>query len=541
MDNEKVYIFGHQKPDTDSVCSAISLAYLKRKMGVNATPRILGSINKETKYVLEYFKVKTPKYLNDVKTQIRDINYLEDYFVKSDSSILKTYKKMSKNNTSGIPVVDDNNKLIGLVTLNDITKFLLNRKKVLSTSFNNLLEILEGKSLLKIDEEIEGSIISFVSSKIPLGNINIDNNTILITSFDNLLINYAIHSRVKLIILTDNSNIDSNTLEKAKRNNVNIISTKLDMFTISNLIYFTNYISKITKKEDVISFNKYTYLSDFNIINNKFKHNNYPIINKDKTCIGMIKTDDVNNKTKKKVILVDHNLKDQSVVGLDEAEIIEVIDHHNLSGNLSTSSPINYRNMVVGSTCTIIYNIFLENNIEIPKYIAGLILSGILSDTLILKSPTTTEIDKKAVKNLGRELNINYLEYGLNMFKAGSSLENKKIEDIIREDFKNYLIGKNMIGISQVFTTDFNYIKKDLNSYIDALDSITSNKEYLFTVLFVTDIIKNGSYIIYSNGARKYLEECFDIENLKQTHFFEKLVSRKKQLLPPILDTLNSN
>lgn len=541
MDNEKVYIFGHQKPDTDSVCSAISLAYLKRKMGVNATPRILGSINKETKYVLEYFKVKTPKYLNDVKTQIRDINYLEDYFVKSDSSILKTYKKMSKNNTSGIPVVDDNNKLIGLVTLNDITKFLLNRKKVLSTSFNNLLEILEGKSLLKIDEEIEGSIISFVSSKIPLGNINIDNNTILITSFDNLLINYAIHSRVKLIILTDNSNIDSNTLEKAKRNNVNIISTKLDMFTISNLIYFTNYISKITKKEDVISFNKYTYLSDFNIINNKFKHNNYPIINKDKTCIGMIKTDDVNNKTKKKVILVDHNLKDQSVVGLDEAEIIEVIDHHNLSGNLSTSSPINYRNMVVGSTCTIIYNIFLENNIEIPKYIAGLILSGILSDTLILKSPTTTEIDKKVVKNLGRELNINYLEYGLNMFKAGSSLENKKIEDIIREDFKNYLIGKNMIGISQVFTTDFNYIKKDLNSYIDALDSITSNKEYLFTVLFVTDIIKNGSYIIYSNGARKYLEECFDIENLKQTHFFEKLVSRKKQLLPPILDTLNSN
>lgn len=541
MDNEKVYIFGHQKPDTDSVCSAISLAYLKRKMGVNATPRILGSINKETKYVLEYFKVKTPKYLNDVKTQIRDINYLEDYFVKSDSSILKTYKKMSKNNTSGIPVVDDNNKLIGLVTLNDITKFLLNRKKVLSTSFNNLLEILEGKSLLKIDEEIEGSIISYVSSKIPFGNINIDNNTILITSFDNLLINYAIHSRVKLIILTDNSNIDSNTLEKAKRNNVNIISTKLDMFTISNLIYFTNYISKITKKEDVISFNKYTYLSDFNIINNKFKHNNYPIINKDKTCIGMIKTDDVNNKTKKKVILVDHNLKDQSVVGLDEAEIIEVIDHHNLSGNLSTSSPINYRNMVVGSTCTIIYNIFLENNIEIPKYIAGLILSGILSDTLILKSPTTTEIDKKVVKNLGRELNINYLEYGLNMFKAGSSLENKKIEDIIREDFKNYLIGKNMIGISQVFTTDFNYIKKDLNSYIDALDSITSNKEYLFTVLFVTDIIKNGSYIIYSNGARKYLEECFDIENLKQTHFFEKLVSRKKQLLPPILDTLNSN
>lgn len=540
MNNEKVYIFGHQKPDTDSVCSCVSLAYLKRKRGVNATPRILGSINKETKYVLDYFKVKTPKYLNDVRSQIRDVNYLEDFFISKENSILNAYKKMDKKKTSGIPVVDDNNKLVGLVTINDITNYILNRKKIINTSFNNLLNVLEGEEIVNINEEIKGKIISSVSSKTPLGNLNIDNNTILITADDKLLMGYAIHVGVELIILTNDMNIEESDINRAIRNKVNIIKTKLDTFTVNNLISFSNYVDSITKKEDIVSFDKYTYLSDFNIINNKSKHNNYPVIDKNKICLGMLKSDDIDNKKKKKVILVDHNNKDQSVIGLDEAEIIEIIDHHNLGGSISTTKPINIRNMAVGSTCTIIYNMFIENNIEIPKFIAGLILSGILSDTLILKSPTTTVLDTSIVNTLSKVLNIDYLEYGINMFKAGSSLKGRRIEDIIMDDFKNYHIGDKKIGISQVFTTNFSEINKDLDKYIETLNNITKNKEYLFTVLFVTDVIKNGSYIIYSSNGKKYLEECFDIETLEQTRFFDNMVSRKKQLLPPILDTLEN-
>ena len=540
MDREKIYIFGHKKPDTDSVCSAISLAYLKRKMGVNATPRILGIINKETKYVLDYFKVKAPKYLNDVRSQIRDVNYLKDFFVNRNDSILKAYKIIDKNKTSGIPVVDDNNKLVGLITLNDIIKYLLNRKKSFDTSYNNLLNVLEADEIIRVNDDIRGKIVSCVSSKIPLGNLDLDSDTIIIISDDNLLFNYAVHRKVKMIILAGDANIENIDISKIKNNGINIIKSKLNMFTLNNLIAFSNYVVNITKKTDLVSFDKYAYISDFNIVNNKLRYSNYPVVDKNKTCLGMIKTEDINNKNKKKVILVDHNIKDQSIEGLDEAEIIEVIDHHNLGGDLFTTKPINYRNMTVGSTCTIIYNMFIENNIEMPKYIAGLLLSGILSDTLVLKSPTTTELDKKIVDNLSKVLNIDYLEYGLNMFREGSSLENREIEDIIMEDFKHYQIGESKIGISQVFTTNFSDINKDLNKYIETLDTIAKNKEYLFTVLFVTDVIKNGSYIIYSSNGKKYLEECFDIADLNQTYFFSNLVSRKKQLLPPILDTLEN-
>lgn len=538
---EKIYIFGHRKPDTDSVCSAIALAHLKQQLGFNAMPRILSSINNETKFVLNYFGVKIPKYLNDVRLQITDVSFKKNFFINENKSIGSCYSVMEKENVSGIPVVDDNNKLTGLVTLKDIARDMLSGNyNELNTSYNNILEMLDAEALLKFDEEIKGNIlVASYRSTTFMESIKLDSDTILIVGDRHSILEYAVNSKIKLIILVGNGDIKEEHLNIAKENGVNIIRTKFNSFKVSKLIGFSNYVKTIVTATKPTSFDLFSYLSDFNEVNNELKHTNYPIIDKNDNCMGMIRMVDVNEKRRKKVILVDHNQKAQSAVGLDEADIVEVIDHHNLGGDLSTSMPINFRNMAVGSTCTIVYNMFLENNVEIPKDMAGLMLSGILSDTLILKSPTTTDIDAEAVKALAKIIDINYEEYGLEMFKAGSSLKGKSIEDVIFEDFKSYSINDNTISIGQVYTTNFDEIYSSIDKYIETINKVSENNNYLITAIFVTDIIKNGSYIMFNTNAQKYLSDSFNIENIEQGHYFDGFVSRKKQMLPPILEVLD--
>lgn len=538
---EKIYIFGHRKPDTDSVCSAIALAHLKQQLGFNAMPRILSSINNETKFVLNYFGVKIPKYLNDVRLQITDVSFKKNFFINENKSIGSCYSVMEKENVSGIPVVDDNNKLTGLVTLKDIARDMLSGNyNELNTSYNNILEMLDAEALLKFDEEIKGNIlVASYRSTTFMESIKLDSDTILIVGDRHSILEYAVNSKIKLIILVGNGDIKEEHLNIAKENGVNIIRTKFNSFKVSKLIGFSNYVKTIVTATKPTSFDLFSYLSDFNEVNNELKHTNYPIIDKNGNCMGMIRMVDVNEKRRKKVILVDHNQKAQSAVGLDEADIVEVIDHHNLGGDLSTSMPINFRNMAVGSTCTIVYNMFLENNVEIPKDMAGLMLSGILSDTLILKSPTTTDIDAEAVKALAKIIDINYEEYGLEMFKAGSSLKGKSIEDVIFEDFKSYSINDNTISIGQVYTTNFDEIYSSIDKYIETINKVSENNNYLITAIFVTDIIKNGSYIMFNTNAQKYLSDSFNIENIEQGHYFDGFVSRKKQMLPPILEVLD--
>lgn len=538
---EKIYIFGHRKPDTDSVCSAIALSYLKQQLGVNATPRILSSVNNETKFVLNYFDVKMPKYLNDVRLQIRDVNFKKNFFINENKSIGTCYGIMENDNVSGIPVVDDSSKLKGIVTLKDIARDMLRGNYTeLNTSYNNILETLEAEELLKFDEEIKGNIlVASYRSTTFMENVKLDSDTILIVGDRHSILEYAINSKIKLIILVGNGDIKEEHLNIARKNGVNIIRTKFNSFKTSKLIGFSNYIKNIVTATNPTSFDLLSYLSDFNEVNNNLKHTNYPIIDKHNNCVGMIRMVDASEKRRKKVILVDHNQKAQSAIGLDEADIVEVIDHHNLGGDLSTSMPINFRNMAVGSTCTILYNMFLENNVAIPKDIAGLMLSGILSDTLILKSPTTTDIDAEAVNALSKITGINYEEYGLEMFKAGSSLKGRSIEDIIFEDFKSYSINDNVISIGQVYTTNFDEIYSSIDKYIEVINNVSKNNNYLITAIFVTDIIKNGSYIIFNSNAQNYLSDSFNIENLEQGHYFDGFVSRKKQMLPPILEVLD--
>jgi len=469
------------------------------------------------------------------------VNYSKGLFVDKFDSIKEAYEKMSANKSTGIPIVDceNNNKLVGLVTLKEIAKELIDAdRRQLYTSYDNLLKVLNGREILRYDEEIVGNILTATyRSTTFLNDVDLHKDTILVVGDRHSILEYAVESGVKLIILIGNSEIKDKHLDEAIKNRVNIISTELGSFDVSNLLTLANYALKINVSSKPIIVRESDFLSDFEDLRNKLSFSNYPVVRNDDECLGMLRITDVGEKKRKKVILVDHNEKTQSVEGLEEADIIEIIDHHRL-GTISTSAPINFRNMSVGSTCTIIHGLFNQYGIDIPDEIAGILLSAILSDTLLLKSPTTTRIDKDAVEKLSKKLNLDYEKYGLEMFKAGSSLKGKTIEEIIYQDFKQFNTEDVNIGIGQVFTTNYEEIEEQKNEYVKELNLIAENNNYDIVCLFVTNIIRNGSYIFFNEKAQNILSLAYNVIDIEEGHFLENIVSRKKQMIVAIIDTL---
>ena len=538
-ENNKIFIFGHHNPDTDSVCGAISLSYLKNKLGYDTEPRILDNISKETEFVLDYFNVSKPKYLDDVKLQIKDIEYHKNYYMKDTDSIKKTYEFLNDNKITGIPVVDKDNNFLALITLKMLLReFIGGELTSLNTSYDNILDVLNGKQILRYFDNISGNLlVGGYKSVIFVEEVKLSSKNILITSNRPIIIKHAIEEQVKTIILVGAQELDSDILELAKENKVNIISTSYDTFHTTKLISLANYISTVFEHGRAICFNENEYYDDFIIASKKLKHNNYPVIDKNNKCLGLLRLTDVDNVNRKKVILVDHNEEEQSVLGIKEAEIVEIVDHHKL-GDITTSSPINFRNMAVGSSNTIIYSLFKENNIDIPKDIAGLMLSGILSDTLILSSPTTTEIDKEVVEKLSQLLDIDYKEYGLNMFKAGTSIKGMTKEEIINTDVKTFSYDDKKYTIAQVFTMDVEEILKDMNEYINLIEEMKQDIGSSFVVVAITDIIKNGSYFIYTKRAKDVLDQGYLIDSY-QGMYIDGQTSRKKQIVPAIISGFN--
>lgn len=538
---EKVYIFGHRKPDTDSVTSAIALSYLKNQLGMDTEPRVLGDINNETKYVLNYFGIAEPKYLNDVKLQIKDVNYHKEYTIDEKVSIKDAYDYMTEKEITGVPIIR-NNKFLNLVTVKMITKHLINNDvKFLETSFDNILKTLQAEEILRFDEEIKGNIsVASYRSTTFMNSVFLGENDILVVGDRHSIIEYAILNKVKLIVLTGDSYIKEEHIKMAKENKVNIIRTKKDTFTSAQLISLSNYIYTLTKKNTPYTFDYNDYYDDFVEKSYKLRHNNYPVVDKENNCYGLIRITDIDDKQKKKIILVDHNEKDQTVEGIEEAEILEIIDHHKI-GNFSSIMPISFRNMPVGSTNTIIYRMFEENNISIPKKIAGCMVSGILSDTLLFKSPTTTELDRFVAKELAKIAEIEAEDYGFEMLKAGASLEGKTLEEVVYTDFKNFNVDSKKIAVCQIFIIDYEAIKEKEKDYIQLLNTIAKNNEYTLVCFLVTDIINNGSYIYFNEDAEETLKKCFDKEEFKQGIYMEDIVSRKKQVIPAIVNYLEKN
>jgi len=538
----KIYIFGHKNPDADSVCGSITLSNLKNKLGMNTEPRLLSPINKETEYILNRFNISVPEYLNDVRVQIKDVNYHKDYIINENESIYEAFKKMNDNAITGLPLVDDADNFKGYVSLKEVaSEMIYNENLFIDTTFDNIASILETKNYIKFDNQITGyAHAATFDDETFIKDIELDEKSIVIVGDRETIIKHAINLNVKLIIMVKGKKLTEELEKEARKHKINVIMTNKSSFKIARVLCLTNPIKSIKRGTDTVTFTIDDYLTDFNEETNKLKHTNYPILNSRGKCLGMLRTIDAHEVTKKKVILVYHNMRAQSVDGLEEAEILEITDHHNI-GDINTSSPINFRNMAVGAVNTIIYYLYRENNVKIDKTMASLMLSGIISDTLLLQSPTTTEKDRLVAKDLAHIAKLDLNTYGLELLSSGVSIEGLTANDILFKDFKIYKVGNYNMSIAQVFTTDFKYFEPRVKEIVEELNRVSKNHDYKSCVLFVTNFLTNNSYVLFSDNSKKILELAYGLDNIQNGDILKGVVSRKKQMVPYIMSAIEHN
>jgi len=537
---KKVFVFGHKNPDTDSVCSAIALAYLKNQIGLNCIPKVIGPINNGTMYVLRKFNVEAPSYLNDVRVQISDIKYRKKSYINIDDSIENAFNYMKENRLTALPLVDNNKKLKGYVSLKDLAKYLVSDKRdTLKTNLKHLLKTLNAKIITNFQNEFSGPIkaVTFASDTF-INEVKLTCDDILIVGDRFKVLEHAINSKVQLIILARDLIVPLELLNKATENKVSIITSSYLSYDLCNKISLANFIETINATNQPTCVNIDDYYTDFLSLSRRYNYTNYPIIKKNGECLGVLKITDASNYDRKKVILVDHNNYEQSVEGLEEAEIVEILDHHNL-GSIGTSMPISFTSRPVGCTATIVYDEFKKERVEIPQNIAGLLLSAIISDTLLFTSPTTTFKDKLVASDLSKIAKVDIKDYGIEMLKAASSIKGLSVSELIMQDFKSYSINDKDYGIAVITTMDFDQIEKEIDKYVEKLNEMSQNA-YESVLIFITDIMKEGSYILYNDNSKNLLMAAFNLENIYEGIFIPGLMSRKKQILPALMQELDN-
>ncbi|HCX64069.1 MAG TPA: putative manganese-dependent inorganic diphosphatase, partial [Eubacteriaceae bacterium] len=529
---KEVMVFGHQNPDTDSVTSAIVLSDLKNKTGVSATPYILNEPNKESRYVLSHFGYSAPQILDNVKIQMKDLNYTRTQPLKEDDSIYDAYHYMGQNRVRTLPIVDPDNRLSGLVTMKDIAMSLINTdQRKIDTTFDNVLKGLSGRSVYKQDESISGEVLvtAFHLDTIEEKEL-FQSNSIVIVGDRYDIIEFALEKNVLLIIVTGKEELSPEVIRKAKEKGVNVITTNADTYETTKTIFLTNRIRNIMIHHNILFFKEEDYLEDCKDIIKDSDHSKFPLIDENGNYLGIISRNHIISPQKKKVVLVDHNEYAQSAEGIEEADILEIVDHHKI-GDISTTLPIAFRNQPVGSTNTILFQMYKERGLSIPKDIAGLMMSGIISDTLLLKSPTTTQMDIDALDELKQILEMDIEQFAVKMFREGTDLSGKSVEEIFFSDYKEFVLEGMKTGISQIFTLDIDQISSDLQKYLDFIAKVNEDRNQYLTFFVVTDIIKQGSYIFYNETKKEQVQSIFK-QKMKQGTFMQDCVSRKKQIIP---------
>lgn len=546
MENEQaIYVIGHINPDTDSICSAIAYAELKRKITGNVyQARRAGQINSETRFVLDRFRVKPPSYLSDVRTQVKDIEFRKVEGVKNHISLKKAWAFMGQNNVVTLPIVDQSNHLEGLITIGDIAKSYMDiyDSKILSTAqtpFSNILETLNGEMVVGDPEEklVDGKVLIAAANPDLMENY-IEKNDIVILGnrYESQLC--AIEMNAKCIIVCDGAKVSFTIMKLAENKGCTIIRTPYDTYTVARSINQSMPINFFMKKDHLITFQLEDYIDEIKDIMAKKRHRDFPILNKNGRFCGMISRRNLLDAKRKKLILVDHNERSQAVDGLDEADILEIIDHHRL-GSIETMSPVFFRNQPLGCTATIIYQMYKENRVPIAPSIAGLLCSAIISDTLIYRSPTCTEVDKNAAEELAQIAGIQVEAYAREMFTAGSNLINKSPEEIFYQDFKKFTAGSELFGVGQINSMDaeeLEAIKEKLVPYMQK-----AYKDHGIPMLFfmLTNIMEESTELLYQGaGAVEVVKEAFELQNPESGVYLKGVVSRKKQLIPALMRSL---
>ena len=541
-----IYVTGHKNPDSDSICAAYAYSEFKNKIGETKTVACrLGDVNQETQFILDYFDAEAPKFLNTVKLKVEDLQFDNISPISPDISLKTAWTIMRDKNIKTLPVADENNHLLGVLSVANLTYSYMeiweNRKLAKSkTTLDNIIDTLSAK-VCYVNEDIK-----FFPGKIAVTAMQPDTMTEHIEEGDIAIVGdreeaqaALINLNVSLMIVTGGYAPSEKIISLAKEHGVTVIVTQHDSFTASRLIVQSIPVGYVMVKENIVSFTTDDLVDDIKGVMAETRFRSYPVLDQNGRVVGTVSRYHLISNHKKKVIQVDHNERGQSVDGLEDAEVVEIIDHHRFA-DIQTNNPIHFRNEPVGSTSTIVAKCFFENGIRPSRKAAGLLCGAIISDTLLFRSPTCTPQDKYICKKLAEIAGINIEEFAKEMFKAGTSLKGKTVEQIFNTDFKPFTIEGTKVGISQVNTMDiegFMPLKEEMLNY---MDQKAKEAGLEMVMLLLTDILNEGSEILVTGAKPEIVEKAFKITLKDKGAFLPGVLSRKKQVVPPITNAITS-
>lgn len=545
---EKVWIIGHKNPDTDSICAAIAYADLKNQIDDTKVyePKRAGELNEETRYVLDTFQVQEPELVTDAGAQLSDIEIRKTAGVDPKISLKKAWGMMQENKINTLPVTDEKNSLTGLITIRDIATSYMDvyDERVLAkarTQYKNIIETLDGKILCGNEHAY------FTSGKVIVGSANpeimetyIDTDDLVIMGSRYEAEVCAIEAGVACIVITGNPSVSNTIIRLAQEHDCVLICTPMDTFTTVRMINQSMPVKFFMRTNHLITFEIDDYLDDVREVMSKERHRDFPILDSNGKYLGMISRRNLLNMRRKQVILVDHNEHSQAVDGIDGADILEIIDHHRI-GSLQTLAPVLFRNQPVGCTATIVYQMYQENNVSIRPEIAGLLLSAILSDTLMFRSPTCTPLDRQAAEVLAKIADVNIEEHAIAMFTAGSDFKGKTAEEIFYQDFKKFQGNDVDFGVGQLSAMTQEEMVKLRETLTPYLPTVLMERQLKLVFVMLTNIIEETTYLICDGeGADELVESAYQLPKDKDGWFVLKgVVSRKKQLIPKLMAALN--
>ena len=539
----KVVVIGHRNPDTDSICSAIAYAELKNRTStLVCEPRRAGKMNQETEFVLKKFGVTPPRMCTDVNPKIRDVDYREMPGIPGSTSLRRAWKIMRDQQIDTLSITSADNELEGIITVKDLATANMDvfDTAVLAksrTSYKNILETLNGTMVVgNADAVCTTGHIKIGTATPEMLESSVEKGDIVILSnrYESQLC--AIEKEASLLIICNGAKVGRTIQRIADETGVAIMTTPVDTYAAGKLISQCAPISYYMTRDNILKFTLVTPVADVLRVMAKVRHRYFPILDEDGKYCGMVSRRNIINLQKRRIILVDHNEATQAVEGFDQAEILEIIDHHRI-GSLETSGPVYFRNQPVGCTATIITQMYDENGMEIPPQIAGLLLAAILSDTLVFRSPTCTPLDEALAKRLAKIAGVDIDEFASEMFEAGEKLDGKTAEEVFLQDFKVFMCGDIRFGVAQgsyMTRKNLQAAQALLQPYLEEARN-KQNVEDLYMLL--TDVPKEESVVICTGRyAAEVLSNGFESQPAADGSWtLPGVVSRKKQFIPAMM------
>ncbi|WP_276673408.1 putative manganese-dependent inorganic diphosphatase [Selenomonas artemidis] len=537
-----IYVIGHRNPDTDSICSAIGYAHLKQSLGVNAVAARAGKINKETKFALEYFHVEQPLLIPDLYPRVKDIAMDCKIVVRQHDTLRHLGEVLRHNDLRSIPVTDSQGILVGIVSVSDLAKRYFQELGMTNLSdmrvrYRDIIHATDSNVLVSGEEgeTIKGQIRIAAGSVHTIKKLVKQNDIVLIGDRKEDIVLACIDQGISCLIVTGDGRIPAEAIEEAEKRGIFVLSTPYDTYTVARLINQCVPIRRIMH-DNPICFKPLDLLSDIKGTMEETNFRNYPVLENGR-IVGLVSRDRLVVSEPVRVILVDHNERNQAVEGIEDAKIVEIIDHHRFGG-ISTSEPIYTHAEPVGCTATIVSNMHWQNDIDIPTSIAGLLLSAIISDTVLFKSPTCTPADKKAAERLAEIANVNLNTYGLDMLKAGSSVGNMTPMEIVRNDLKEFTIGTYRVIVSQTSVMGTKEIMEKEDELIAAMKSICESEGFDMSLVMITDILEEATYLLFTGSPRTLIGEAFRKDTSGTHLYLPGVMSRKKQIIPPLSEAV---